>query len=161
MDAKSVVKVDVAIIGGGVAGLTTGVALTDAGLRVLVLEADTILGGRARSWTDPTTGDPVHIGPHIFLSKYPNMRKLMATVGTEERVVWDQEQIVRIVEGQREIVGKEWPLPAPLHFLPSFFADPGLTTRDRLSALRFVGLMMKCTEEDVVALDDEDGLSLM
>ncbi len=63
---------DVVIAGGGLAGLTCAVGLLGSGLRVLVIEREPILGGRARSWADPATGDPVAVGPHIFISEYPN-----------------------------------------------------------------------------------------
>ena len=75
---------DVVIIGGGLAGLTCAVVLADRGIRVAVLEVDRRLGGRAQSWIDATTNDPVHIGPHILLSAYPNMRSLLRRLGTEE-----------------------------------------------------------------------------
>jgi len=144
---------DVAIVGGGVAGLVSGVALSDAGYRVVVVERDE-LGGRARSWTDPVTGDLVDIGPHILLSHYPNMFKMLKRLGTDKDVVWERDQLIKIVEGQTEIIGRLWRIPAPFHFLPSLFADPLLTMRDRLCAVPVGLYAMKMTERDVLALDD-------
>ena len=60
---------DVAIVGGGIAGLTCAFALRDSGLRVTVLEAASQPFGRAASWVDDVTGDPVDVGPHIFLTE--------------------------------------------------------------------------------------------
>lgn len=76
-DSEGVVRTDVVVIGGGIAGSTTRVGLSDNGLNTTVFESRSILGGRARSWGDPETGDPVQIGPHIFLSEYPNMMNLL------------------------------------------------------------------------------------
>src|SRR5438067_5638473 len=39
------IKVDVAIVGGGIAGLTTALRLVEAGKRVAILEADKVGGG--------------------------------------------------------------------------------------------------------------------
>lgn len=73
--------VDVVIIGGGLAGLTCAVTLSERGIRVAVLERDRRLGRRAQSWLDAKTADPVHIGPHILLSAYSNMRSLLRRDG--------------------------------------------------------------------------------
>lgn len=55
---------DVAIVGGGVAGLACAVALGDSGLRVAIFESSHRLGGRACSWSDAHTGDVVDLSPH-------------------------------------------------------------------------------------------------
>lgn len=154
-------ETDVLIVGGGLAGLTSGVALSREGLTVTVLEQDTILGGRARSWTDAKTGDPVHIGPHIFLTEYPNMWKLLDMLGTRDRVVWEHEQLIKIVEGRNEIVGKTWRLPPPLHFLPSFFADKALPLLDRASIVPITLYAMQINEDDVQRLDGMNGYSFL
>ena len=46
--------VEVAIVGGGAAGLAAGRRLYDAGIRCLILEARPRLGGRAWTITDPS-----------------------------------------------------------------------------------------------------------
>jgi len=49
----------VAIIGGGLAGLSAGSALADAGYRVELFERRPYLGGRASSYELPGTGEVV------------------------------------------------------------------------------------------------------
>ena len=61
---------DVAIIGAGFAGLSTGAALAERGARVLVLEARSRLGGRATAFVDRETGERVDNGQHILLGCY-------------------------------------------------------------------------------------------
>ncbi|XEC94874.1 phytoene desaturase family protein [Paenibacillus tarimensis] len=58
---------DVAIIGGGLAGLTAAVLLGKAGLKVILLERSDKLGGRAR--TERRDNTLMKLGPHAIYSK--------------------------------------------------------------------------------------------
>lgn len=150
-----IAKPDVVVIGGGLAGLTCAVGLLDSGLRVIVLERDAILGGRAASWTDATTGDAVSIGPHIFLNQYHNMFKLLDRLGTRERVVWQADKrFLTMVEGQRQIVIRNSILPPPYHFVPSFMTDPQISFRDLISNWPVVKLAFELDEEGLLRLDN-------
>lgn len=152
-------RVDVAVIGGGLAGLACGTALAERGLTVAVLERDPRLGGRATSWRDETTGDPVHIGPHILLTAYPNMLGWMERLGTLDRVVWQDDAFIHLVEGPQchEVRASE-KLPPPLHFLPSMLTDPALSRRDLLSNTRVTWKAMRLTDDDILALDTQNAL---
>lgn len=151
--------VDVVVIGGGLAGLTCAVALSERGMRVAVLERDPHFGGRAQSWIDATTGDPVHIGPHIMLSAYPNMRALLRRLGTEERIHWLTDVFIHLVEGTNlypiEFYRR---LPPPLHLLPNRKAVPGLSRRDTLSNIRAIWKALRASDEELKALDEETAL---
>ena len=144
---------DVVIVGGGLAGLTAAIGLQRAGIDVVVLEGDQRLGGRAQSWTDETTGDPVHIGPHIFLSEYPNVFKLLDMVGTRDKIVWEDEHFIVLAHGARQVVQDQHPLPAPFHFAPTMLADPFARTRDKLSNFLVTLYAMQMDERDVMRLD--------
>ena len=65
----------VAVIGGGLAGLSCGKYLADAGHIPLVLEARDVLGGKVSAWQDED-GDWIETGLHIFFGAYPNMMNL-------------------------------------------------------------------------------------
>ncbi|MBU2489143.1 MAG: FAD-dependent oxidoreductase [Proteobacteria bacterium] len=159
---KTVTDRDVVIVGGGLAGLAAGVGLAACGLNTLVLEKAPILGGRARSWTDPETGDAVTVGPHIFLSEYPNMRKLMRILKTEDRIVWQKGKFITIVDGQKETDIKMSPLPPPLNWLPCMLRERDFfPLRDLLSNNRVSRLCMQIREEDVLRLDEEDALTVL
>ncbi len=150
---EAAIDTDVLVIGGGIAGIACALGLRGSGLRVTLLEADRRLAGRACSWTDEETGDPVAIGPHIFMSEYPNVFRLLDALGTSERVVWQRSEFITLVEGRRRMVFRMSPLPAPFHFVPSARVDAALTPRDLLSnlAVGLVGLQM--TEEEALRLD--------
>jgi 15-cis-phytoene desaturase len=156
-------EVDVAIVGGGIAGLVTAVGLRGTGLRVAVFERDAILGGRARSWTDAKTGDPVHVGPHIFLSHYPNFLALLDRCGTAEKIVWEESgRFLTMMDGEREIPISSSPLPPPYHYAPSLFGDPRTSLRDLVSNWPLVDLASRLHgEEQVLRLDAMDALALL
>ena len=75
---------NIAIVGGGWAGMAAAVAGTQAGHQVTVFEASQALGGRARlvECTLPD-GTPVTLdnGQHILIGAYSHTLKLMQTVG--------------------------------------------------------------------------------
>jgi 15-cis-phytoene desaturase len=150
------IDTDVLIIGGGLAGFTTAVGLKDAGLRVTLVEKSDELGGRARSWTDPVTGDPVHIGPHIFLNKYPNMFRLMEELGTMDLVDWqDEGHFITVVHGQMEVPMKSnQRLPAPFHFTRSLINDKTTPPAHALSQLPVTAYALSLTEKELLRLDN-------
>ncbi len=154
-------ETDVLIIGGGLAGLTAAMGLRDSGLGCLVLEQGERLGGRAQSWRDKKTGDPLHIGPHIFLSEYPNMLKLMDQLGTKDRVVWQRDRFIRMVEGESAVDMKLAPLPAPLHYAPSLFEDSSLRARDLLSNMKVSLLAAQVDEADIKRFDGLNAYALL
>lgn len=68
-------RVDIAIVGAGLAGLAAGVELTSAGHDVVVLEASDGPGGRVR--TDVVDGHRLDRGFQVLLSGYPEARALL------------------------------------------------------------------------------------
>jgi phytoene dehydrogenase-like protein len=63
MERQNSSKVEITIVGGGLAGLIAAIACAEGGCRVRLLEAHNALGGRARS-----TGGPykANLGPHVI-----------------------------------------------------------------------------------------------
>lgn len=154
-------ETSVIIIGGGIAGLACAVALSDSGLRPVVLERDRLPGGRARSWTDRTTGDRVDIGPHILLSEYRNMLRLLDLLGTRQQVVWQDKKFITLVDRPHPVTIRMSRLPAPLHFLPSLLKVPQVSQRDLVSNARLLWLVARLTEADSLELDGTDAESFL
>ena len=80
-------KKTVAIIGGGLSGLSCAKYLADAGHKPIVLEARDVLGGKVSAWQDED-GDWIETGLHIFFGAYPNMMNLFEELQIHERLQW-------------------------------------------------------------------------
>jgi squalene-associated FAD-dependent desaturase len=152
---------DVVIVGGGIAGLACAVALRDSGLRVAVFESSPTLGGRARSWTDRCSGDEVDLGPHIVLTEYRNMLAFLEQLGTQDRIVWETDRLLRLREARHVTDMRLHALPPPLHLLPSFISAHAVSCSDLLSNRRVLWMAMRLTEEAVKALDRISALELL
>jgi zeta-carotene desaturase len=149
--------IDVVIIGGGIAGLSCGVALENSGLSLAVFERDAQLGGRAVSEVDRTTGDAIDIGPHILLSEYGNMLDMMQSFGTDRDVCWQNDRFITLLDDRKRLPMRLHSLPAPLHLLPSLWSVDALSARDKLSNARVTWLAMRARPQDMEDIDDLTG----
>src|SRR6201985_1386013 len=81
----------VAIIGGGLAGLSAGSALADAGYQVELFERRPYLGGRASSYELPGTGEIVDTCQHVLLGCCTNLIDFYRRLGVEQQIRWYDE----------------------------------------------------------------------
>lgn len=124
---------DVLIAGGGIAGLAAAVRLSQAGVRVTLLETRKKLGGRATSFTDPRTGETIDNCQHVALACCTNFIDFLSRLGVADRLRWDREQYWIEPGGAVSTVAPAW-LPAPLHFTRSLI-DASFLNRRELVAL--------------------------
>ncbi len=77
----------VVIVGGGVAGLVSAQLLAEAGVQVVVIERNPIVGGLARSFTYEGKGGRPYVfdcGPHRFDTTNPNIDTYLRRTLTDE-----------------------------------------------------------------------------
>jgi len=138
---------DVLVIGGGFAGLAAGVALAEGGCRVRVLEQRPYLGGRARSFLDPTTGSVVDNGQHIFMGCYHATIRFLSTIGTLDRVRFQACLTVQFLDRNGRLSRLQCPdLPSPWHALLGVLRSGSFTLREKLEVLR-LGIALRQNDE--------------
>ena len=143
---------NVAIVGGGLAGLAAAVSLTKLGIPVTLFEAGSQLGGRARSVAVEINSRVVQLdnGQHIMLGAYRETLKLLALVNVEESQAFMRLPLKLNMRSTSKITFKSsnfklsaWRLlPAPLHLLAGFVFCSGLSVSERLAVIKFL-LMLK------------------
>ncbi len=122
----------VAIVGGGLAGISAAMHLSRHGVQVELFEAKSRLGGRVGSFVDETTGQPVDYCQHVGMRCCTALRQWIDD--TDQRSDWNEADTLFFAspDGQRLAV-RAWPLPAPAHLVGLLLRWPGLGWRDRLS----------------------------
>ena len=129
----------VAVIGGGFAGLKTAVDLADAGIQVSLIESKPTLGGRARSFQDPETGDVVDNGQHLFLSGYTHTLDFLKRLGTDQQLIFQEDLKVTFVTPSGKSRTLHCPrLKNPWHLLVGLMSFSGLSLFDKLNLFRMV-----------------------
>jgi squalene-associated FAD-dependent desaturase len=128
----------VAVIGGGLAGLASAVALGSAGFEIDIYEARNFLGGRATSW--PVGGNDAEMidnCQHILLRCCVNLLDLYQRLGVENKIRFHRE-FHFIEPGGRMSVLKRGVLPAPAHFYGSFLKLNFLCEADKIAIARAI-----------------------
>ena len=139
---------DVAVFGGGCAGLSAAVRLAKLDARVLVLEARSRLGGRATAFTDRETGEVVDNGQHVLLGCYTDTFEFLREIGAAGNVTWQRALRVTMIDSRGRWSRLECPdLPSPLHLVAGVLDWIALAWRDRLSILRMAGPLRAAQRE--------------
>jgi zeta-carotene desaturase len=139
---------DVLIMGGGFAGLAAGVALAGAGRRVCLLEQKPHLGGRARSFRDPTTGSVVDNGQHLFMGCYHATIDFLRTLETLDRLYFQPRLEVPFLDRDGRLSRLECPdLPAPWNLLLGVLRSQSFSFKQKLEVLR-LGKDLRSAEQN-------------
>src|SRR5258707_11954582 len=125
----------VAIAGGGLAGLSAGCALAEAGFRVTLFERRPYLGGRASSYQHPGTGENVDNFQHVLLGCCTNLLDFYRRAGGQDKIRW-YEGLTFLQPGGRGSVIAPSALPPPLHTALAFLRADCLSFRDKMAITR-------------------------
>jgi len=124
----------VTVIGGGFAGLAATIRLCESGVPVTLLERRQHIGGRTFSFTDPTTGDTLDNGQHLFMRCYRQTRDLLQRIGVHDDLVFQPHFKINFrhpVTGSSQLAFPSY-LPAPLNLLAGFLRFKEVKWRDIL-----------------------------
>ncbi|MBX6168376.1 MAG: FAD-dependent oxidoreductase [Thermobispora bispora] len=125
----------VAVVGGGLAGITAALALAEAGWPVTLYEARPRLGGATCSFA--RGGLVADNGQHVFLRCCTAYLGLLDRLGMTGRVRLQERFDVRVLtpNGERGRLRRA-ALPGPFHLLPALAGYRLLSPADRLRAVR-------------------------
>src|SRR5262249_41203431 len=114
---------------GGLAGLSSAVALADAGFRVRLLEQRPFLGGRASSYLLPG-GEHVDNCQHVTLGCCTNLEDFYRRVGAAGKISFYDRLIFVDARGRRSLLAAS-SLPAPFHLTAGLLLYSALDWSDR------------------------------
>lgn len=143
----------VAVIGGGLAGITAALQCADAGCQVTVFESRPHLGGLTHSFA---RGDlNVDNGQHVFLRCCTSYRALLRRLGVADRVELQSRLAIPVCSpgADRPVWLRRTGLPAPLHLAASLLRYRPLSIPERVRfalaavALRRVDPTRQATDE--------------
>ncbi|MEU8933619.1 hydroxysqualene dehydroxylase HpnE [Streptomyces sp. NPDC048409] len=146
------------VIGGGLAGVTTALALADAGIRVTLLEGRPRLGGLAFSFR---RGDlTVDNGQHVYLRCCTAYRWFLDRIeGAALAPLQDRLDVpvLDLAKPERRRLGRlrRDPLPVPLHLGRSLASYPHLSLAERARVGR-AALALRALDLGDPALDAQD-----
>ncbi|XP_042047370.1 zeta-carotene desaturase, chloroplastic/chromoplastic-like [Salvia splendens] len=124
-------KLKVAIIGAGLAGMSTAVELLDQGHEVDIYDSRSFIGGKVGSYVDKK-GNHIEMGLHVFFGCYNNLFRLLKKVGGEKNLLVKDHTHTFVNKGG-EIGELDFRLPigAPLHGINAFLTTNQLEPYDK------------------------------
>lgn len=157
MNKAQIANAKVAIIGGGVAGLTAAATLAERGFSVMLFEASSQLGGRARTVV-VENNNLMHLldnGQHILLGAYRETLALLQKIGVQEDSSFMRLPLqVNMQSASVKLASKTnmrsvfllksaHYLPAPLNLLLGFLTCKGLNFSERFKAIQMMRMLKK------------------
>lgn len=126
----------VAIVGGGLAGLSAGVALSEQGFQVTLFEKRPFLGGRAYSFSDPETGVEVDNGQHVFVGACSSYMQFLHKIGAWQNVRMPGRLEARVIRNGESawLRASSW-IPGSAANLPALLGYGHISLRGRLRLL--------------------------
>ncbi len=133
----------VAVIGGGLTALSCALSLAEQGIECELFEASPQLGGRTRSFHDPTADAWVDNGPHLLIGAYAHARAFFARHGIAD-LAWQPHLKLPLWDESRGHFclspGRGLPLPASLAWAAARMPGHGIGT---MLAMMRLGMAMR------------------
>ena len=140
----------VAIVGGGLAGITAALDCARGGAQVTLLESRPRLGGAA--YSVQRGGLDVDNGQHVFLRCCTAYRELLGRLGALDGVTLQSRLAIPVLApGRPPAWLRRSGLPAPLHLAPALIRYPFLRVGERIAAARAMTALRGVDPDDPAA----------
>jgi len=139
----------VAIVGGGLAGLSAAVRLKEKGCAVTLFEKRPFLGGRVSSFQDPKTGWEVDNGPHLLIGAYESTVQFLETIASISKIVFQpflQTPLFDPRLGRATL--RSFPSWGKLHLAMGLFRFKFLSLNDKFRIATAILKLQKMEESD-------------
>ena len=146
----------VVVIGGGIAGCSSALALSGRGVSVTLLEASPRLGGRYCSVDIGGIERPIDGTQNVFFRNFERFLQLLATCEARESVKLQDYTMLAFLEVEQRRISKirSGTLPPPNHLSASFLNANFLGLGDKFSMQKAVQAMQNIDEEQRRELDE-------
>jgi len=148
------------VIGGGFAGLSASVHLSNAGYQVELIEASPKLGGRAFSFIHKPTNTLIDNGQHIMMGCYKQTLKFLGVINALNKIEIQEKLSVKFISPNFELyVLKATSLFYPFNLLGAILNYSAISLRERLSILRFFLKLPLFAQRDLSKMSVDDLLA--
>ena len=142
----------IAVIGGGLAGITAAIDMAKQGIDVDLYEAAPHLGGRTQSFFHKPTQSWVDHGPHLLIGAYHHTIALLKEIDAFQNTRWQKSLNLPLWEAERghfslHISNK---LPFSLALMQAIYHMPGHGFKTLPSLLRMAYSMKKAPSGSVL-----------
>lgn len=145
-------RLRVAVVGGGLAGISAALAAADRGMAVTVFERRRSLGGR--TWSFERGGLSFDNGQHVFMRCCTRYLALLDRIGARDLVhLQDRLDVAVVAPGGAVHHLRRSRLPAPLQLGPALVRYGHLSVRERAQVAR-VSLALRRLDLGDPTLDD-------
>jgi len=150
---KNVEKLNIGVVGAGLAGMVAAMDLADAGHDVTMYELRPFVGGKVSSWKDKEDNH-IEMGLHVFFGCYYNLFGIMKRTGSFDENLRIKEHIHTFVNegGHLGALDFRFPIGAPISGMQAFIKTEQLGLSDKFDNAVRLG-----TSPIVRALFDFDG----
>ncbi|MEO8211509.1 MAG: hydroxysqualene dehydroxylase HpnE [bacterium] len=133
----------VTVIGGGIAGLSASVFLSEKGFKVNLLEASPKLGGRAYSFFDREKNHFFDNGQHILAGWYKNTFEYLKIIGSYDKLNFQKELEVNFINTDKKVFKLRCPdAEPPMNLIKGLLKFDALGLKDKF-ALKNINKLIK------------------
>ncbi len=143
-----------AVIGGGIAGLTAAVYLTEAGNEVTLFESTNLLGGRLKPVNFPNSDFPtVDYGQHALATAYKYTFRLMEKLGSFEKLKVPNRLDITFIKGTERAKFITGYLPYPFNLLFGIMGFKFISGKERRALIKFLFFIRNSDESFYTSKD--------